>query len=801
MQTMDEATQMITEVRESMAHLGGDATFWRHSGLDALILTSPMHDGSTGEIARQTYHRLVARLIGAQVHKFQTAALHKGLKVAIVSCFAWYALMLFGGSFVAGSSFTSMNGMGGLRGNSDSFDAAKVIGAILPFLFFAPPVYLVLYAKSMMASAPDVLLRIPVAKIREEAKEAVQRCFLKAVPKGAPQDLADIWRHSWYTNEGRPISSEIVETDANSLVASEIVQGWRSCSMALMTCAFLCLMPCLNVLILPALWGMLAKRTTNPGTIRSQELDRRQAVEGAVLVAAGGIEWSKHQEQARMMQIAEAMNDKTPILRLGKSTGILAARGDSYAPSVGVPFDLSLRDLQNHLLVLGGTGSGKTSGILRPLAHQISSLKGVGLVVMDGKASLPGELKSLAGMQIVDPAESKFSLVSGLSPAELVDTIVDVLTTGQESDPYWSNSAAGLLRRAAVLARFIGGSWWTLSGIGKLATSQEELKKIIDRLDLKAVAKDPLVSEAVSYFMNEWSVMDEKPKSGIMSHAMTWIATITAHPELLAWAEAKEGEDSFDLFSPLTGGRLGFLIPAHRYGRAGAVVTALLKARIYSRLKERAEGKSTNSVPVVFLIDEAQEVATKDDATMLSIGRSLGLAMVGATQTIEGITEKLGDKAAAKWLAVYGNALSLTGRSPATDEFMAKRAGSVWKAAVQTAPGISVKDSIVASQFSGSIAASRRQTFMREFALPAASPLAPFMEKSRQAQANQQSASADPRDYREADEGISSSVRPVPLIHAEEISTLLAEQNLALMVAIRARAPRRDVIKLEPKFG
>ena len=52
--------------------------------------------------------------------------------------------------------------------------------------------------------------------------------------------------------------------------------------------------------------------------------------------------------------------------------------------------------------------------------------------------------------------------------------------------------------------------------------------------------------------------------------------------------------------------------PAHRYGRAGAVVSALLKAHIFAALKARAErsGLQSNETPVLFIMDEAQEIAT-----------------------------------------------------------------------------------------------------------------------------------------------------------------------------------------------
>jgi len=784
--SVEEALRAITEVREPIQEApfsDSPNRFWSGMGLDALIMSNSAHDGRPEEIARQVYHRLSARFIGSLAHGLQQAALRRGLFSASLS-----ALFVCASPILIPVFMTSP-------------DLGKVLSFVVLVAWLGTPIALFLYAKGVWTNAPGQMRSLPIAKIKEEAMGAVQRCFVRGVPPNAPADLLDLWRHSWYTNEGRPVSSEIVDTDATSLVALETARGWRSCYQSLILTAGLSLLCPPIVLLAGVLFALRGGGGTSPGVIRSQELDRRKSVEGSMLVAAGGIEWAKHQELARVQQVAEAMKDQTPIFRLGVASGILAGRGDSYAPSAGLRFDLSLRDLQNHLLVVGGTGSGKTSGVLRPLAYQIAEQKGVGLVVMDGKAALPSELRTLPGMQIVDPAETRFSLVAGLSPPELVDTLVDVLSSGNEAEPFFRESAAALLRRAAVIAKHVGGEWWTLQGIAQLASSPEALDTAKRFIKVEHLERDPMLEEAVFFFTSEWPALDQRPRSSILAHAMSWITTITAQPDLFGWAQTKSDEDSFDLMSPLKGGRLGFLIPSHRYGRAGAAVTALLKARLYSGLKARAEnGLREGETPVVFLIDEVQEVATKDDATMLSIGRSLGLAMVGSTQTVEGVSDKLGETAAAKWLAVYGNAIGLTGRSSATDEFMAKRAGSVWKAAAITVPGMSVKDSIISSVFSGSVAASRKQETMREFATAAPSPLTPFQEKSRQAAQHKSFVNPDPRYQREPDEGLSSSVHPVPIVVAEELPTLLAEPNLALAVTTRARVPRRDVIKLSPRF-
>ncbi len=778
------------------------ARYWQGMKLDALIMEPPVHNGRTAEIARQVYHRLVARFVGAHAFKRQRIASLIGLAIPALG-YPLSGLLVYAitsrapravtdpsAAFYENAAAGATNGLGAVMNLS-----AFLIGAFLVSLL------LLAYTVLVWIFAPKLTAPGDLEEIHGEVRGAVQRCFLRGVPADTPEDLRDVWRHGWLTSESRPLSSEIVDTDATSMVAYDVARGWRACFsfLSVLIALSVCGLGLFIYLVGPIMLLAMFKSGVNPGEARAKELDRQNAVEGSLLVATGGIHWAEHQEKARYEQIVESKRDTTPMLKLGEATGILAGRGDFFAPSAGQPFTLSLRDVQNHVLITGGTGSGKTSGVLRPLAYQLGELSDVGLVVMDGKAALPNELQALRGMRVIDPAHAQFSLVSGLTPVELVDTIADVLRSPGESDPYWSDSAMGLLRRAAVLAQAAGGAWWTLSGIGRLAVSDQARSTVTKELTPERVFEDPVLKEAVLFFADEWNLMDAKPKSGVLSVARSWTATMTAHPDLLKWADTLEGEDSFDLMAPLHGGRLGFLIPGYRYGRAGAVVTALLKARLYSQLKARAERPlQTGETPLVFIIDEAQEVATQDDATMLSIGRSLGLGMIAATQTIEGINDKLGESAAAKWLAVYGNAIGLSGRSRATDAFLSQRAGACWRALVNNVPGASVRDTITADAFSGAMAAARKQPSMREWA-GVMEPFSgsPLSLDSLIPQKRQSGAAAA---VNMPDQVPRASLGPVPLVYPDEMTTLLAQPNLALAITTRARVPRRDVILLAARF-
>lgn len=291
--------------------------------------------------------------------------------------------------------------------------------------------------------------------------------------------------------------------------------------------------------------------------------------------------------------------------------------------------------------------------------------------------------------------------------------------------------------------------------------------------------------------------MEERTRSNILAVIRSWMSTITATPELLRWARTPAGKDTVDILAPLIGGRIGLLIPEYRYGVAGSVVTALIKARIYSALKSRAERdwSGTAETPVAFIVDEAQEVATTQDAQMLPIGRSLGLAMIAATQGVEGINAKLGEATALKWLSIFGSVIALSGRSPATDELVSQRAGQAWQLTPTDVEGNTVRGSLATEAISGPVAVSRTQPHMAQTLAKGSWFSAPNRIASAIA-AMRGGAGPQLREH----SPVRMTLGPRPLVIGGEIASIAAVPDTAVVLATRGRVPRRDVVRLRPEY-
>jgi hypothetical protein len=768
--------------------------FWKFVPVDPLVFGIPIHDGSPVQVARQVYHRLLSRMVADAAWRMQF------LLIAL----SWVCTIFLGQKL-------------GFKGGAEFGDVLG-LAAFGAFLFFVVPVLMRMACPS--DSAKEVL-------------SIVQRSFFREIPANTPEDLRDTFQQGWLTQDGRPVSSEISAEDARSTEATKrsfwwiwtaIAVGWAVAyiftgSSAHAAAAANPDIPpdVLNqVNPLTALGGglsfgfvkwfgsfvvliiLVAKFffDQRPLAMRSAELSVAEGAEGTAFVAAGGQPWGGIPGAARERQIAEAKADTSPLVELGQTTGVFAGRGDYFGPNSNLPFRLSLKDLQMHMIVFGGTGAGKTSGVLRPLARQLAANQGVGMVVMDGKGALPGELSELPGMRVIDPSQPglDISLVSGVEPSVIVDTIRDILSPGSGGqNEFWINSAAGALRRGAVIAQAAGGAWWSLYNAAQVVSNKQDRDQLIQALVPKA-EEDPLLREAFAYFKLEWDTLDEKTRSNILAEIRSWLSTITATSELLRWAKTPAGKDTVDLLAPLTGGRLGILIPDYRYGVAGSVVSALLKARLYGALKSRAERDwaGTSETPVVFIIDEAQEVATTQDAQMLPIGRSLGLATIAATQGIEGVVAKLGEYVSAKWLSIFGSVIALGGRSPATDAFVSQRAGESWQLTPGMVLGNTVRGSLNMDAISGPIAAARTQHHMAMTIMTGGAVIAP----SSIAQGVAALGKGTPVGPQPPQMALGSR----PLIPPGEIASLAAVPDTAIAIATRARVPRRDVITLKPEY-
>ena len=357
-------------------------------------------------------------------------------------------------------------------------------------------------------------------------------------------------------------------------------------------------------------------------------------------------------------------------IHFGYATGHCSTnRWDTFAPDPKLPFVVEVEALTKHLVFFGSSGQGKTEALIKPTVYQYLRAKQGGAFYICGKGALAAEFLGLKNYLCLDPTRHTVGLLEGLTPHQAVQTITEInVRPGDKGDnPIWNNLTIAHLRHAAYFLHALvdisrknpNRNWfWTIWDWNRLAflpqTDPKTLKDFVEIVrTVHPEAGDGMLLQALNYFETDFFQMDDKLREGSMGQVSTWMGGITSHPLLIKWAQCESGsanpeiclrkDENGEFWS------VGLNLPKMRYDTAGIVASALIKARIYTRIKERADVEGgwreadPNACLLLMVQDEFQLIATESDYDLAPIARSLGCALVIATQTLESVKDKCKD--------------------------------------------------------------------------------------------------------------------------------------------------------------
>lgn len=537
---------------------------------------------------------------------------------------------------------------------------------------------------------------------------------------------------------------------------------------------------------------------------------RAQMLEDAVkdagtehLIEAASREYFVSLEAARTKQVEAAIKDQSTKIQLGITTGLLAQRRDPLAPSEGgLSFTLSVQDLSAHLGVLGATGTGKTSGVIRPLVRQWLEHDEGGLLVLDGKGTLPLELAGREDYELISPEHTNFNPVEQLNPDAVAETM-QALYGEDSGDRYWTDAAIQMIRHGAILLE-ASDKDYTLTNIEKVILSQEYRQEILAQVVDDKTPERQLAS--ANYFIMELTAMPEKTRESIVNTVRVWLSNLTGHEKLGDWVKHAKGAQIEDC---LTGKRIGLLLPEALYGRGGQLISMFALRRLYDAIKKRGDKwQQQEGQRRVFLIaDEVQNIVSNNDLAMLPIARSLGLSVCYSTQNVDGLYKRLKKEGALQLLGNLNNLISLPAKTKDSNEYLSERVGEVWKAGIERFNGIAdAAADLGRYMHSGTDKQTRATRYGR--ALKSNAPRLSWAvgiwraintvnkDRSRLKYLSMRDEDMDNFYYN----GPQLSIKSHRLIGPDEINTLLAEPNTAIAVGQRGRVVRRDVIKLQPEY-
>lgn len=316
----------------------------------------------------------------------------------------------------------------------------------------------------------------------------------------------------------------------------------------------------------------------------------------------------------------------------------------------------TLRDACEGTLVFGATGSGKSSGSGRALAHAMLRA-GFGGLVLCAKTD---EARTWAGYARAAGREGDlvfFSPESGESfnflEYELrrpgrgsgnTESVISVLmqcaelggVSGKGSDEVWEKAMRQLLRNVIDLCR-LSGRELRMELIHRLALGGPEVEEALkeaeeskldesSRADLDAVRR---------YFLVEWANMAERTRSGVLMN-------LTAVCDPFLRGTLRELFCRKTTVTPLDiedGAIVVIDLPLKTFNELGRYAAAIWKFLFQRSAERRVIGPETR--PLFLFADECQLFVTSTDAAFQSTARSSRVATVYLTQNLPNLYAEL----------------------------------------------------------------------------------------------------------------------------------------------------------------
>lgn len=405
---------------------------------------------------------------------------------------------------------------------------------------------------------------------------------------------------------------------------------------------------------------------------REQKLNRQDFHFTRTSLATSIDDYDNHVE-ARKQQVERALNDKSPVIDLNFTPlGYFATLGDMKAPDKGNKMVMSLNDLATNLIVVGEIGTGKTSGVLRPLFHSLAGLgkDEVGVLHLDNKGTLQIESAAeypdymLISPESVELPDGRliralpFNPIEGLNGEEAATSIAECFAGADEEDDIWAGAARDLLTNCAVILEFArrfnptrDDNKWCLYNLLKAPTDEQYMLSLLKQIPENEWNKNPYLYHAAVYYTGTFRKLANETKSSVVFNVRTWASKITCNRYISPWLTVEYG---VKVEQVCEGRKVGVFTPHFRYGDAGKTVERLTRYRVYKSIKNRGDKwkddeamalRGLNPQKQVFLLWDEFALgvgAGKMESDLMPIGRSLGISVIGAIQTKTELDARIG---------------------------------------------------------------------------------------------------------------------------------------------------------------
>lgn len=332
--------------------------------------------------------------------------------------------------------------------------------------------------------------------------------------------------------------------------------------------------------------------------------------------------------------VAVNRNARLPVLKSIKRNAPENPFGVEIAPRV----TLKSEDRFLHTMIVGTTGTGKSSRVLKPMIWQdlqaIKQGKKMGLTVIEPKGDFSADVAEMAKSLDIpvtflnpeDPKSPKFNPLEGdaMTAAEIMRTVLQSLFGKQEA--FFRQAQEVAARNTVLLLKAAYGDRVDIKTMTEALRDEEILKACLKEVEKRQGGPSSLTQ----YFRQE---VLGKDKDKMMAHTLglrLQLEDITGNEML---NKVLVGKSDINLDKHLEGGGVLVVNTAMgKLGKLGDVFGQFIMMHLQSAVFRRPGNEKTRPYHVLY-VDEFPRYVNPEFERLLAIGRSFRCAAVLALQT------------------------------------------------------------------------------------------------------------------------------------------------------------------------
>lgn len=347
-----------------------------------------------------------------------------------------------------------------------------------------------------------------------------------------------------------------------------------------------------------------------------------------------------------------------------------------------------LRRPERSLLVLGKPGCGKSTAIIQQAAGDAVAA-GAAVVALDRKGDIREHMESVAAkegrtddlvvLSMAEDAKWRWNPLGALtrdsSPEEareVASAVIASMDRSSSTDPYWDQSAHTLLDHIVRLLARTGREVSFASILKLLAHLDEGKESVLFRTTLFRECEAGEERKWLELYFAGFAKMAPKTQQSIASVLDNHLQKFNV-PRLRRIFSGRAGDpDQMPTLREIVA-KAKILVVDLNIARDRTIADPVLRMlkHEYTRTVLGDRKPEEKAHPTVLLLDEYQQVAHPDDATLLEMGRAVGSVVIAASQQLASIRAAVGGgDAGARIIGSFGAFLVFQHHDPTITEFL-----------------------------------------------------------------------------------------------------------------------------------